>query len=138
MSGEGVIFKRCGCHDARDGKRLVGRCPRLAERGHSSWGFHCSVPMMFSRIERVRRGGYPTPGAAHATRDAVLQRSEQERTTTTWTLPRWLVFWLTTRTSIRPSTLRSHQWIRGHAPSPNCHPAQTDTGHHSARTMNRL
>jgi hypothetical protein len=41
-------------------------------------------------------------------RDELLQKSQEERTTQTWTVARWLRYWLTTRTSIRPSTLRSY------------------------------
>jgi integrase len=63
---------------------------------------------MFGRRERVRRGGYPTRQAAEAARDELLERSRAERTTQTWTVARWLRYWLTTRTSIRPSTLRSY------------------------------
>ncbi len=63
---------------------------------------------MFGRRERVRRGGYPTRQAAEAARDELLERSRAERTTQTWTVARWLRYWLSTRNSIRPSTLRSY------------------------------
>jgi hypothetical protein len=63
---------------------------------------------MFGRHERVRRGGYPSRRAAEAARDELIDRSSVERTTQTWTVARWLRYWLTTRTSIRPSTLRSY------------------------------
>jgi hypothetical protein len=56
----------------------------------------------------VRRGGYPSRRAAETARDDLLERSRVERTTLTWTVARWLRHWLTTRTSIRPSTLRSY------------------------------
>jgi hypothetical protein len=65
---------------------------------------------MFGRHERVRRGGYPSRKAAENARDELLERSRAERTTQTqtWTVARWLRYWFTTRTSIRPSTLRSY------------------------------
>jgi integrase len=63
---------------------------------------------MFGGRERVRRGGYLTRQAAEAARDELLERSRAERTTQTWTVARWLRYWLSTRTSIRPSTLRSY------------------------------
>jgi hypothetical protein len=63
---------------------------------------------MFGRRERVRRGGYATRRGAEQARDELLERSRAERTTQTWTVARWLRHWLTTRTSIRPSTLRSY------------------------------
>ena len=108
MSGIGVIFKRCGCRDPETKKRLERTCPRRGERGHGSWSWHCSVTTMFGRRERVRRGGYATRRDAAAARDDLLQRSRAERTAATWTVARWLRHWLTTRTSIRPSTLRSY------------------------------
>src|SRR5205814_4736386 len=70
--------------------------------------FHCSVSTMFGRRERVRRGGYTSRREAEAARDELLERSRAERTTQTWTVARWLRYWLSTRTSIRPSTLRSY------------------------------
>jgi len=63
---------------------------------------------MFGGNERVRRGGYATRHDATTARDELLERSRAERTTETWTVARWLRHWLTTRTSIRPSTLRSY------------------------------
>jgi integrase len=108
MASDGVIFKRCGCRDPRTRKRLEQSCPRLAERRHGSWSFHCSVATMFGQRERVRRGGYATRRDAEAARDELLERSRAERTTQTWTVARWLRHWLSTRSSIRPSTLRSY------------------------------
>jgi hypothetical protein len=90
MASSGVIFKRCGCRDPQTRKRLERRCPRLPERGHGSWSFHCSVTTMFGVRERVRRGGYTTRRAATAARDELLKRSRAERTTATWTTGRWL------------------------------------------------
>jgi integrase len=63
---------------------------------------------MAGRRERVRRGGFATKVAATEARDALLSRSREESTTVLWTVARWLRFWLSTRTSIRPSTLRSY------------------------------
>ena len=108
VSGLGVIVKRCGCLEPGTRRRLGRRCGRLPERGHGSWYFHCSVTTMFGRRERVRRGGYGTRREAEAARDELLERSRAERTTATWTVARWLRYWLSTRTRIRPSTLRSY------------------------------
>src|SRR4051794_81054 len=63
---------------------------------------------MAGRRERVRRGGCPTKGAATLARTALLSRSAEESTTELWTVARWLRFWLSTRTNIRPSALRSY------------------------------
>jgi hypothetical protein len=103
MRTQGVIVKRCGCLQPGTRRRRGQRCPRLAERGHGSWYFHCSVTTMFGGRERVRRGGYPTHRAAEDARDELLERSRAERTTQTWTVARWLRYWLSTRTSIRPA-----------------------------------
>jgi hypothetical protein len=108
MNNQGAIVKRCGCREPGTRRRLGCRCPRLTERGHGRWYFHCCVATMFGGRERVRRGGFPTRRAAEDARDELLERSRAERTTQTWTVARWLRYWLTTRTSIRPSTLRSY------------------------------
>jgi integrase len=56
----------------------------------------------------VRRGGYLTRREAVAARDAVLGRGDEGAVVEAWTVGRWLRYWLSTRTSIRPSTLRSY------------------------------
>jgi integrase len=56
----------------------------------------------------VRRGGYATRRDAVAARDAVLGRGDEHASAEAWTVARWLRYWLTTRTSIRPTTLRSY------------------------------
>jgi hypothetical protein len=58
--------------------------------------------------ERVRRGGFPSRRAAEAARDDLLARSAEDASAETWTVGRWLVWWLSTRRSLRPSTLRSY------------------------------
>lgn len=102
------VFKRCGCRDPQTRDRLERACPRLGERGHGSWYFECVVSTMAGRRERVRRGGFATKAAALQARDALQSQSAEESTTALWTVARWLRFWLSTRTSIRPSTLRSY------------------------------
>ena len=108
MAERGVVFKRCGCRDRRYGRRLEGACPQLAKRGHGSWYFHCSVPTVLAGPERVRRGGFPSRPAAEAACDELVARSAEDATAETWTVGRWLVWWLSTRTSLRPTTLRSY------------------------------
>jgi hypothetical protein len=125
MSGEGVIFKRCGCRDERDGKRLERRCPRLAERGHGSWAFHYSVTTIFGRRERVRRGGYTSRAAARAARDDLLQlpdgagaASEADRHTRgTGVITPW------TRSPCAGSRPRTSSWDSTAAASPPRTPA---------------
>jgi hypothetical protein len=109
MGSNGGVFKRCGCRDPRSGRLLGTGCPALAERGHGSWYFDCAVAGLQERRERIRRGGYPTRREAVAARDALVRPRADGQATQMWTVTRWLRYWLTSRTSIRPSTLRSYQ-----------------------------
>ncbi|WP_238447156.1 hypothetical protein [Micromonospora sp. 4G55] len=43
MNSEGTIVKRCRCTDPATGRRRGSSCPRLSEREHGSWYFHCST-----------------------------------------------------------------------------------------------
>ena len=58
-----VVYKRCGCGDGVSGRRLGGRCGRLAEVGHGSWYFAVQVVGASGRRERVRRGGFASAEA---------------------------------------------------------------------------
>jgi len=60
------------------------------------------------RRERVRRGGYRTEAAARRARNEVLGRSREEQSSRSWTVARWLRYWLSTRVGIRPTTRLSH------------------------------
>ncbi|GAA2702864.1 tyrosine-type recombinase/integrase [Micromonospora olivasterospora] len=104
MAGTGKIYKRCGCRDAVSSKRLEQHCPRLSERGHGSWYFDCSAADAFGGPARARRGGFPSKAAAGRARDEWLTRTGEARTARGWTLERWLRYWLSTRTKIRPTT----------------------------------
>ena len=104
----GGVFKRCGCRSSKTGQLMSSRCPQLSERGHGSWYFDCAVPVLPGKRERVRRGGYLTRREAVAARDALLGDGNTA-TAEGWTVERWLRYWLTTRTRIRPTTLRSYQ-----------------------------
>jgi len=106
MASRGAIFKRCGCRDRSTGHRIGPSCARLGQRYHGSWYFHCSVTDLWGQRARIRRGGHRSKAAACRARDAVLEQSCSQTTAQTWTVARWLRFWLGTRRSIRPSTLR--------------------------------
>jgi integrase len=103
MTNSDGVFKRCGCRDAA-GRRLEKACPRLAERGHGTWYFHASARNLVGRSERARRGGYASRAAALRARDAWLATTGEDRTARSWTVERWLRYWLSTRTAIRPTT----------------------------------
>ncbi|MGI5180116.1 tyrosine-type recombinase/integrase [Dactylosporangium sp. CA-152071] len=107
MASRGVIFKSCTCDiDGRPGRRRNRTCSRLTERGHGSWQFDCRVRDIRGRSTQVRRSGFPSQAAATRARDGVLDQSLERFTGQRWTVERWLRYWLTTRTSIRPTTLR--------------------------------
>lgn len=104
MTNQGAIVKRCGCLDPGTQRRLGKSCPRLGRRDHGSWYFHCSMRDLLGRAERVRRGGYPSEAAARRARDELLALSREEQAGRSWTVSRWLRYWLSTRTRIRPTT----------------------------------
>jgi integrase len=105
----GGVFKRCGCRCPQTGRTLDTACPQLDTRGHGNWYFDRAVSSLPGRRARVRRGGYLTRREAVAARDALLNDSVGTGATVeAWTVATWLRYWLTTRTSIRPSTLRSY------------------------------
>jgi hypothetical protein len=79
MSGPGVIFKRCGCRDANR-RRLEQSCPRLGERVHGTWYFHCSATNLLGRRERARRAGYRSQTAARQARDEFPAGTAADRT----------------------------------------------------------
>src|SRR2546423_14962437 len=80
MDDMGVVFKRCGCRNPVNGRRLDRSCPRLDEPDHGSWYFACSAPNVFGRAERMRRGGDPSRAAAHHAPGARLTQTHQTRT----------------------------------------------------------
>jgi integrase len=100
------VYKQCGCRDAVTGRRVGAGCGRLGERGHGSWYFRCQVKDLWGRSEQVRRGGFTSRAAACRARADVLEQSREQLAGRSWTVGRWLRYWLTTRTSIRPTTLR--------------------------------
>ncbi|MFI6162931.1 tyrosine recombinase XerC [Micromonospora haikouensis] len=76
----------------------------MPELKHGSWYFHCSTRNLLGHTERIRRGGYPSEAAARRARDELLALSRQEQAGRSWTLARWLRYWLSTKTRIRPTT----------------------------------
>ncbi|TQS42777.1 tyrosine-type recombinase/integrase [Cryptosporangium phraense] len=108
MACQGVVFKACACSDGTRQVRRNRTCSRLSERGHGSWHLDCRVPDLAGGTRQVRRGGFRSAVAARAARAELLGQSPQRHAAATWTLAQWLRYWLTTRTSIRPTTRRSY------------------------------
>jgi hypothetical protein len=87
------------------GKRFYRRCPRLVERGHGSWQFRCYVRDLWGEPVQVARGGFRSQAAAVRARADLAAQSREQFAGRTWTVAQWLRYWLTTRRSIRPTTL---------------------------------
>ncbi|MEH1017844.1 tyrosine-type recombinase/integrase [Micromonospora sp. CPCC 206060] len=104
MKSHGAVVKRCGCLDPATRRTLGRSCPRLREPDHGSWYFHCSTRNLLGQAERVRRGGYASEAAAQKARDEFLILSREQQAGRSWTVTRWLRYWLSTRTRIRPTT----------------------------------
>ncbi|MHA4945692.1 tyrosine-type recombinase/integrase [Micromonospora sp. SD19] len=104
MNSQGVVVKRCRCVDPETGRRRGASCPQLTQRAHGSWYFHCSTRNLLGQTERIRRGGYASEAAARTARDELLALSREEQAGRSWTVTRWLRYWLSTRTRIRPTT----------------------------------
>jgi integrase len=105
MVSKGVIFKCCTC-DTGTGRRRSRSCPDLSRRDHGSWYFDCRVPDLWGHSKQVRHGGFPSRAAASRARDEVQALSREELAGHSWTLEQWLRYWLSTRTALRPTTLR--------------------------------
>jgi hypothetical protein len=109
MSGQGSLYKRCGCVDPVTGRQLGRRCPRLAGGRHGSWYIGLELPAgLDGRRCRIRRGGYPSRAAA----SAVLARLRGPRPGhlggRVLTTGDWLAHWLASRTSPATSTIRGY------------------------------
>ncbi|MFC5109054.1 tyrosine-type recombinase/integrase [Kibdelosporangium philippinense] len=96
-----------------DGRRLLGRCPRLGERGHGSWYFSLELPVgRDGGRQRVRRGGFRTRAAAEQARDYLLG-ADVDPDLSMVTVGQWLDLWFETRQALAVSTRRLYtQHIR--------------------------
>jgi hypothetical protein len=56
MSGQGSVYKRCGCVDQVTGRQLGRRCPRLAGMRHGSWYVGLELPAGLDARRRAARG----------------------------------------------------------------------------------
>ncbi|MFY1597058.1 hypothetical protein [Micromonospora sp. WMMD737] len=85
-------------------RRLGNACIKLSQPDHGSWYFQCSTRNLLGQVERIRKGGYPSEKAARRARDELLALSREEQAGQSWTVARWLRYWLTTKARIRPTT----------------------------------
>lgn len=85
-----VAYKRCGCADKTSGKRLGGRCGRLAEPGHGSWYFAVQVTDVSGRRRRARQGGFPAEVAARQAASDLIVSCRDAPVSAQCTVGRWL------------------------------------------------
>jgi integrase len=71
---KGRVYRRCSCR-GQDGRQLGARCSLLGDdRKHGTWTFAVDVPSVDGRRKTMRRGSYPTKGAAQRALSDVLAR----------------------------------------------------------------
>ncbi|HLL65531.1 MAG TPA: site-specific integrase [Micromonosporaceae bacterium] len=106
----GRVYRRCGCRD--DAGRQVWRCPGLQEDEHGRWYFAVQVTGPDGRRMRVRQGGFLTRGDAEQGWWDLLQVPGPKAVARTWTVRRWLEFWLSeVEGRLRPSTVLNYRSI---------------------------
>jgi hypothetical protein len=109
MNAKGYVYKRCGCRDVVNGRRLESGCPRLRERGHGSWYIAIDLPAgLDGRRRRIRKGGFATKRAAERTLADLRAPSPADPADGLLTTGQWLRVWLASRVTLRPATLRSY------------------------------
>ena len=108
MSGQGSVYRRCGCVDPVTRRQLGGRCPRRAGSRHGSWYIDLGLPAGPDGRRRVRRGGYPSRAAATAVLTRLRGPGHGDQDDRALTVGDWLAHWLASRTSPAASTVRGY------------------------------
>jgi integrase len=109
MSGQGSVYRRCGCIDPVTGRQLGGRCPRLAGSRHGSWYIDLGLPAgLDGRRCRIRRGGYPSRAAATAVLARLRGPRLGDQGGRMLTVGDWLAHWLAARAAPAASTVRGY------------------------------
>jgi integrase len=108
----GRVYRRCACRSAVTRRQLGARCPLLPDERHGRWYFAVQVSGVDGRRERVRRGGFATRADAERACWELLQLPGPRAVARSWTLRRWLEFWLSDiEGRVRPTTLANYRWI---------------------------
>jgi len=111
----GTVFPRCACRSAETGKQLGARCARRGQPGHGRWYY--DVPGPDARQQRLRKGGFLTRAAAELGLAEVCKLPGPEAMAETWTMQRWLEYWLSAfewlshGRSLPPRILRSSPYL---------------------------
>ena len=80
--------------------------------GHGRWYIDAHVPGPDGRQKRLRRGGFMSLAEAEQGLAAVLEMQGPAAMAETWTVKRWLEYWLSQlEVRLRPSTLRAYRSV---------------------------
>jgi hypothetical protein len=80
--------------------------------GHGRWYIDAHVPGPDGRQKRLRQGGFMSRAAAEEGLAEVLELSGPEAMAETWTVKRWLEYWLSlSEDRLRPSTVRAYRSV---------------------------
>ena len=108
-TSNGTVFARCACRSPETGRQLGAQCPRRGQVGHGRWYCDAHVPGADGRQKRLRQGGFLTRAAAEQGLVEVLELDGPDAMAETWTVKRWLEYWLSlSEDRLRPSTLRAY------------------------------
>jgi integrase len=81
-------------------------------KDHGRWYFSVQVTSPDGRRNRIRRGGYNSRAIAEQELAAVLELPEPQALRQTWTMRRWLEYWLSiVEERMRPTTGRAYRSI---------------------------
>ena len=109
MTGEGCVYRRCGCVDPVTGRQFGRVCPRLAGGRHGSWYVRLELPAgLDGHRRRIRRGGYPSRKAAAAVLARLRTPHPGDASGSMLTVGDWLAHWLVSRTAPAASTVRGY------------------------------
>ncbi|MEV6964980.1 tyrosine-type recombinase/integrase [Hamadaea sp. NPDC051192] len=110
----GVVYRRCGCR-GEDGKQLGFSCPKLDQDvSHGRWYFAVQVDGVDGRRTRIRKGGFATEPDARKAMAQLQSLPSAEAVARTWTVGRWLRFWLAElerHEAVRASTLAGYRRV---------------------------
>lgn len=107
----GRVYRRCSCR-GDDGRQLGARCPLLDDdRKHGTWTFAVDVPTVDDRRKTMRRGGYPTKGAAQrALADVLTRHGAGVTVDDRQSVAEYLTGWLDgKRHALKPKTLHQYR-----------------------------
>jgi Phage integrase, N-terminal SAM-like domain len=101
------VYRRCSCR-GDDGRQLGACCSLLlSNRKHGTWTFAVDMPSVDNRRRTMRRGGYPTKGAAQrALIDVVARYGAGVKVNDRETVANYLTAWLEgKRHALKPKTM---------------------------------